>query len=129
MTEHEKTILVVEDDPDIRELAVMLLEAVSYRVIAAETADAAYRLLVANPDWHVDLLFTDVVMPGRLDGIDLANAAKKLRPEIKVLYATGFANLVRDKRDAALTGRVLAKPYRPAQLHQEIRALLDEEPC
>ena len=74
----------------------------------------------------IDLLFTDVVMPGRLDGIDLANAARALRPHLQVLYATGFANLVRANRDADLQGPVLRKPYRPGDLRRAIAALLDQ---
>src|SRR5579884_1005899 len=121
-----KTILVVEDDPDVRELAVALLEAFGYRILEASTADEAYRMLAGHPDLHIDLLYTDVVMPGELDGIDLAERAKALRPDMKILYATGFANLVRDRRDAALEGRVLSKPYRAGQLRQEVQTLLEE---
>jgi CheY-like chemotaxis protein len=127
MAEDEKTILVVEDDPDVRELAVTLLEAVGYRVLEAPTADAALKLLIGRPGLHVDLLFTDVVMPGSLDGIDLAEKACSLRPRLKVLYATGFANLVRDRRDTQLQGRVLSKPYRPGQLRREVSDLLHED--
>ncbi|MNC96891.1 hypothetical protein D3C83_143850 [compost metagenome] len=65
-------------------------------------------------------------MPGRLDGIDLANAALALRPQLHVLYATGFANLVRAGRDADLQGVVLRKPYRPAELRGAIKTLLDQ---
>src|SRR6266849_8652697 len=99
MTEAEKTILVVDDDREVREVALAVLEAAGYRVIEAASGDDAYRLLLAHPDLRVDMLFTDVVMPGRLDGIDLADAARQLRPRLQVLFATGFANLVRDNRD------------------------------
>ena len=125
MIEPAKTILVVDDDRDVREVAVAVLEAVGYRVIEAESGDEAYRLLQLHPELPVDLLFTDVVMPGRLDGIDLAEAARILRPRLRVLYATGFANLVRPDREAHLQGPVLRKPYRPAELRGAILALLD----
>jgi CheY-like chemotaxis protein len=125
----ERTILVVEDDRDVRELAVTLLEGTEYRVLEAASADDAYRLLLANPELRIDLLFTDVVMPGTLDGIDLADRARSLQPTLKVLYATGFANLVRDRRDAKLHGRVLNKPYRPSELRRAIGALLSEGRC
>jgi CheY-like chemotaxis protein len=126
MIEPANTILVVEDDRDVRELAIAVLETAGYRVLEAASGDEAHRLLLAHPDLRIDLLFTDIVMPGGLDGIDLANAACALRPELKVLYATGFANLVREHREEELHGSVLAKPYRPGELQRAISALIDE---
>src|ERR1041385_8274728 len=111
MIEPVKTILIVEDDRDVREVALAVIEGAGYRVIEAASGDDAYRLLLAHPDWQIDVLFTDVVMPGRLDGIDLANAASSIRPGLRVLYATGFANLVREHLDNELQGPVLHKPY------------------
>jgi CheY-like chemotaxis protein len=125
MTESARTILVVDDDRDVREVALAVLEEAGYRVLEAATGDAAYRLLAAHPELHIDVLFTDVVMPGHLDGIDLADAARTLRPELRVLYATGFANLVRANRDNDLRGPLLRKPYRPRELRAAIVALLD----
>ena len=125
MIEAAKTILLVEDDRDVREVALAVLEGAGFRVLEAGNGDDAYRLLLAHPDLPIDLLFTDVVMPGRLDGIDLANAAQALRPELRVLYATGFANLVRANREGDLKGPVLHKPYRPGELRAAIVALLD----
>jgi CheY-like chemotaxis protein len=124
MTDSAKTVLVVEDDREIRNVAVAVLEAEGYRVLEAASGDDAHRLLLAHADLKVDLLFTDVVMPGRLDGIDLANVAHRLRPGLLVLFATGFANLVRPGRDSDLRGPVLNKPYRPGQLRRIIGAML-----
>lgn len=125
MIEAVKTILVVEDDRDVREVALAVLEGAGYRVVEAASGDEAYRLLLSHPDMRIDLLFTDVVMPGCLDGIDLANAARALHPQLRVLYTTGFANLVRANRDADLQGPVLRKPYRPRDLRRAIATLLD----
>lgn len=125
MIEPARTILVVEDDRDVRELALAVLDASGYRVLEAGSGDEAYRLLVSHPDISIDLLFTDVVMPGQLDGIDLANAARSLRPGLRILYATGFANLVRQNRDRELQGPVLHKPYRPGELRSAILSLLE----
>jgi CheY-like chemotaxis protein len=72
MDEPEKIILVVEDDDDVRALAVEVLEAAGYRTIGAASGDAAYRILVEQPWLEIDLLITDVMMPGRLDGYELA---------------------------------------------------------
>jgi CheY-like chemotaxis protein len=125
MIEPAKTILVVEDDRDVREIAAAVLETEGYRVLEASTGDDAHRLLLAHADLPIDVLFTDVVMPGRLDGIDLAHAARALRPGLRVLYATGFANLVRVHHDEDYIGPVLRKPYRPSELRRAIIALLD----
>ena len=125
MIEPAKTVLVVEDDRLVRELALTVLEEAGYRVLEAASGDEAHRLLLAHPDLRVDVLFTDVAMPGRLDGVDLANAACSLRPGLPVLYATGFANLVRNYRHEELRGPVLRKPYRPAELRRAVMALLD----
>ena len=125
MTESEKTVLVVEDDREVREIAIAVLEGAGYRVLEAASGDDAHRLLLAHPDLRVDVLFTDVVMPGQLDGIDLANAARALRPGLQVLFATGFANLARDDRDSEMRGPVLRKPYRASELCRGIAALLE----
>jgi CheY-like chemotaxis protein len=124
MIELARTVLVVEDDRDVREIAITVLEEAGYRVLEAASGDDAYRLLLAHPDLRIDALFTDVVMPGRLDGIDLANAARELRPGLRVLYTTGFANLVRDNREDDLQGPVLRKPYRPGELRAAMHAEL-----
>src|SRR5690242_8462380 len=116
MTEPAKMVLVVDDDREVRELALAVLEGAGYRVLEAASGDEAYRLLLNHPDLRIHVLFTDVVMPGQLDGIDLANAARLLRPELQVLFATGFANLVRPNRDIDMHGAVLRKPYRASEL-------------
>lgn len=126
MVTQAKTVLVVEDDRDVRELAIAVLEAAGYRVLEAASGEEAHRLLLAHPDLQIDLLFTDIVMPGHLDGIDLANEARALRPGLKVLYTSGFADLVREHREEELHGLVLAKPYRPGELQREIGSLIDE---
>jgi len=125
MTEPDKTVLVVEDDRLVRELALTVLEDAGHRVIEAASGDDAHLLLLAHPDLEVDVLFTDIVMPGELDGIDLANAARALRPGLPVLFATGFANLCRDNRDSEMRGPVLRKPYRASELCRAIAALLE----
>jgi CheY-like chemotaxis protein len=125
MIETARTILVVEDDRDVREFAITVLEEAGYRVLEAASGDDAYRLLLAHPDLQIDALFTDVVMPGHLDGIDIANAARELRPGLRVLYTTGFANLVRENREHDLQGPVLRKPYRPGELRAAMHAVLE----
>jgi CheY-like chemotaxis protein len=127
MTEPETTILVVDDDREVREVALAVLEAAGYRVIEAVSGDDAYRFLVAHPDLRIDVLFTDVVMPGRLDGIDLAHAARQLRPGLQVLFASGFPTLVRDHADQEIRDQVLRKPYRAAELVHAVVGLIEVE--
>jgi CheY-like chemotaxis protein len=124
MTEPAQTVLVVDDDREVREIAIAVLEGAGYRVLEAASGDEAHRFLLSHPDLRIDVLFTDVVMPGQLDGIDLANAARALRPELRVLFATGFANLVRDNRDTEMRGPLLHKPYHAYQLCRAVLALL-----
>ncbi|MBV9522289.1 MAG: response regulator [Alphaproteobacteria bacterium] len=112
------TILVVDDDPDVRDYAISVLEDFGYRVLAANDGETA--LSVLRDDAKVDLLFTDVVMPG-LDGFELARQATARMPDLKVLFASGYAT------DLSPAARLLRKPYRPQQLTEEIAALLPRE--
>lgn len=124
MIEAAYSILVVEDDRDIREMAVAVLEAAGYHVLAAASGDEAHRLLLAFPNLPLDALFTDVAMPGHFDGIDLADAARSLRPGLPVLLTTGFANLVGARRNPGLPGPILRKPYLPGELRRALTELL-----
>jgi CheY-like chemotaxis protein len=123
MVESSRTIFVVEDDREVREIALAVLESSGYRVIEAANGDDAYNLLLTHPDLQIDVLFTDVVMPGRLDGVDLAVLARELRPNLQVLFASGFASLVRADRARDIDGALLHKPYRPADLRSALAAL------
>ena len=125
MIEPETTILVVDDDREVREVALAVLEAAGYRVIEAVSGDDAQRFLLAHPDLRIDVMFTDVVMPGQLDGIDLAHAARRLRPGLHVLFASGFPTLVRDHADQEIRDQVLRKPYRAAELVNAILGLIE----
>ena len=84
----DETILVVEDNDGVREYAVEVLEQLGYRVLAASDAKEALRLL--SDGKHVDLLFTDIVLPGAITGRVLADQAKDIRPDLRVLYTTGY---------------------------------------
>jgi two-component system cell cycle sensor histidine kinase/response regulator CckA len=110
-----RTILVVDDDPDVRDYAISVLEDFGYRVLSAADGEAALSLL--ENDGAVDLLFTDVVMPG-INGFEVARRAVAHSPRLKVLFASGYAT------DLTPAGRLLKKPYRPQQLTREVAALL-----
>jgi PAS domain S-box-containing protein len=120
---HE-TILVVEDNKALRNLVIRQLKDLGYRTIAA--ADAAEALEAIRRDEPIDLLFTDVVMPGGMDGRALAGAAQALRRDLKVLFTSGFtAAAAAAVSPGALNAGLLTKPYRPDELAQRVRATID----
>lgn len=118
-----ETILVVEDDDGVRRTAVELLSDLGYRVL--EAADGEQGLEIIRRGVPVDLLFTDVVMPGTLHGVKLAEQAKAVQPGLKVLFTSGYA------RDAIIQGgrltpgvSLLSKPYRREDLARKVRHAL-----
>lgn len=111
----QRTILVVDDDPDILEYASEVLRECGYAVLKAADGTAALRLL--DDGGRVDLLFTDVVMPG-IDGFEVARRALLQVPGLKVLFASGY--VADPPRETAL----LKKPYRAQQLAVEVEAAL-----
>jgi signal transduction histidine kinase len=118
-----ETILVVEDNDDVREYAIAILTELGYRVLEAADADAA--LLILQSEGRIDVLFTDVVLPGK-SGRVLADEASRLRPDLKVLYATGYSRnaIVHHGRlDPGV--HLITKPFTFDQLAARIRGLLD----
>jgi CheY-like chemotaxis protein len=118
-----ETIFIVEDDPFVRSYAVMSLKSLGYRVTAAVDGNDALQKL--GTDIHVDLLFTDIVMPGGINGWELAELARKARPQLRVLLTSGYAletlNAHGHLRDGSA---ILAKPYRKAELARRLRQAL-----
>jgi len=122
---HE-TILVVEDDADLRETSAATLEQLGYRVLQAGTADQALDLLRQHDD--IELLFTDIMMPGGMLGPSLAQCARELRPDLTVLFTTGYAQAgVLASGGGIPHSDVLPKPFRVEELAVRIRHLLDKE--
>jgi CheY-like chemotaxis protein len=115
----ERTILVVDDDPDVRDYAIAVLEDHGYRVLSAE--DGLDALSVLARERSIDLLFTDVVMP-RLNGFELAARAREATPLLKVLFTSGYAT------DLSAADRLLKKPYLPQQLCGEVASMLPTDP-
>ncbi|MGE0565303.1 MAG: PAS domain S-box protein [Pseudolabrys sp.] len=119
----DTVILAVDDNPVVRSTLVNQLKLLGYKVIEAEDAASALKCLADEP--KVDLLFTDVVMPGGLNGKDLARIAKETIPELKVLFTSGFPGTalstesVLDENDL-----LLSKPYRKSELAQIVRRAL-----
>lgn len=114
------TILIVEDDRDVRDGVVQMLSAGSYKVLAAGDGYEAIRLLVTHP---VDVMLTDIVMPG-LSGYELAAQARLIRPLLRILYATGFDGKASGRDIAWGYGALLTKPIRAQDLIREIEQVL-----
>jgi PAS domain S-box-containing protein len=119
----EETILVVEDDDEVREVAVSMLAELGYRVVKAR--DAASALVVVDSGIPIDLIFTDVMMPGTLRSPDLARKAKERLPNLAVLFTSGYTQnaIVHGGRlDPGVD--LLAKPYTREALARKIRHVL-----
>ncbi len=117
-----ETILAVDDNPEMRRAVVRQLTDLGYRVL--EAADGPAALMILNSE-SVDLLFTDVVMPGGMSGFDLARLVLSRRPTMKALITSGFPELVPDG-DSVTAGKLrrLTKPYRKDELAMAVRDVL-----
>ena len=116
-------ILVVEDDDLVRQVGVDQLTRMGYRVVAASNGPDALEILAREPD--IDLLFTDVMMPGGMSGGEVAEKARRVRPGLKVLFASGYFEgaLVRNGTIEA-SAQFLVKPYRKKELAEKVEEVL-----
>jgi PAS domain S-box-containing protein len=114
-----QTILVVEDNPDVKTVATTLLEQLNYRTVAVDDAKSALDFLAAGKS--VDMVFSDVMLPGDFDGLGLAKTIGKRYPQIPVLLTSGYAK--------ALSGQhgmpILRKPYQISALAEAVRSTLE----
>jgi PAS domain S-box-containing protein len=120
----QETILVVEDDKLILQQLTVQLVGLGYKVISASDGPTALAVLLARSD--IDLLFTDIVLPGGMNGRQIADAAKKMQPGLRVLYTSGYTQnaIVHHGRvDAGV--ELLSKPYRRSDLAAKVRKVLD----
>lgn len=117
-------ILVVEDNEDVRELAETMLGAAGYAVVSASSGERALELL--DGDKKIDLLFTDVIMPGGMNGLQLAERVRERRPETPILITTGYMEELPSPTGRTQPLDVLSKPYRQEELLSRVRAILPE---
>jgi CheY-like chemotaxis protein len=115
-------ILVVEDEVLVRSVVAAYLRECGFDVIEAGGAEEAIRVLQA--EIRVDIVFSDVNMPGSMDGFGLAQWVRRERPWLKVILTSGAARTAQAAGDLCESGPILAKPYDHAELEQHIRALL-----
>lgn len=122
----DETILMVEDNAALRHAAAQQLSELGYCVVEVDNADSAFRALAEER--RIDLLFTDLVMPGSMDGADLARRAVALRPGLKILLASGFPGACgAEQRLPDQPFAILTKPYRRDDLARTVREVLDTD--
>lgn len=118
-----KTVLVVDDEPEIRKLVTAMLSRSGYRVLTADTGENAVRLFRQHD--KVDLLLTDVVAPG-MSGPMIADQVAALKPDIRVLFMSGYDSTQVVQRYVVEKGySLLIKPFTMEQLGQKVRAVLE----
>ena len=120
------TVLVVVDEVLVRMALADYLRECGYNVV--ETSDAQEAIEVMTSDVAVDVAFSDIVMPGPLDGFGLAQWIRRERPDIKVVLSSGVARSAKAAGELCEHGPTLAKPYEHADLERRIRALLASAP-
>jgi signal transduction histidine kinase len=119
-----ETILLVEDDEGVRQYAKSALEELGYKVLVAQ--DGASALHIANDGTHIDLLFTDIVLPGGMNGRQLSREVLKTRPGLAVLFTTGYTpNAIIHHGRLDPDVQLLSKPYTRDDLSHKIRHVLD----
>ena len=123
MPRGSETILVVEDDARVRRVTTARLRSLGYEVIEADNGAAAFALLAAYP--KIAMIFTDVVMPGGMNGDELAEAALAAKPDLKVLFTSGYAEPA-VARQGLRVGAWLKKPYTAAELAEKVREILSQ---
>jgi CheY-like chemotaxis protein len=120
---HE-TILLVEDEPVLRELAKVILKDYDYCVLEAATGHEAVKIFEEH-NGEIDLLLTDMVMPEGMTGKELAQELKARKPELKVIYTSGYSEDVMGEDPELRDVKFLQKPYPPPQLARTVRECLD----
>jgi CheY-like chemotaxis protein len=117
-----ETILVVEDDPDVRRYSMAALRDLGYRVLAATDASTALDIIASEPG--LDLLFSDIGLPGGMDGRVLATRAQQWNPNLKVLLTTAYTN-IDVQNQGGQPVKLLPKPFTIASLATTVRHMLD----
>jgi CheY-like chemotaxis protein len=122
---HE-TILIVEDNNEVRRIAVRQLKDLGYQLIEARDGEEALELIEEGAAF--DLLFSDVIMPGKLTGYDLARAILERKPDVKILFASGYTALAAQEGNGRPgLGPLITKPYSKNELARSIRKVLDSQ--
>jgi DNA-binding response OmpR family regulator len=116
------TVLIVEDELLLRMGVADYLRGCGYRVVEADNGDEAVSVL--ESDARIDVVFTDITMPGTLNGFGLAQWVRRKRPEVRVILTSGISRTAQEVRDLCAHGSLVAKPYDYGEIERHIRALL-----
>ena len=116
-----KRVMIVDDNPDVREMSAAYLASLGYQTIEAESGERALELLQSAP---VDLVFSDVIMPGGMNGLQLIDEVKRRYPDVATLAATGYSENLLEKPDSARDLRILPKPFRLTDLAEMVARLV-----
>ena len=122
-----KTVLLVEDNEDNRIIYSTVLRHVGYDVVEAEDGFQALSKLQEDPE--IDLMFSDIVMPGGMNGFDLAQAASGMRPDLKIVHTSGYPKgaMVHQDEPRFRQGFIIMKPYRREELQKIIRDAFEKQ--
>jgi two-component system cell cycle response regulator CpdR len=119
----QDVVLIVEDEPLILMVLADYLSGLGYRVLKAENGEQALEILSTKP--HLDLMVTDYRLPGGISGVKIAEPAVLLRPDLKVIFISGYpAEILETNSPIAKKAPILAKPFDLDSLHEQIQALL-----
>jgi CheY-like chemotaxis protein len=116
-------VLVVDDEPDLLKIAVAYLTEMGCAALKA--IDGAAALEIVQREKKIDLMVTDIIMPGGMNGVELAQRVHELSPEIKIIYTSGFAaEALAERRMSLVNGPLLRKPYQRAEFRAIVRSVL-----
>lgn len=119
----QDVVLIVEDDPSIMTVLSAYLSGEGYRVLQAVNGAQAFEILASKP--HLDMMITDFRLPGDITGVQIAEPAVKLRPELKVIFISGYAQEVRDTESPIIRNApVLDKPFDLDELQSIMQSML-----
>jgi DNA-binding response OmpR family regulator len=118
-----ETVVVIEDEYGIRATVEEVLVDAGYRVLGASTGAAGLRIVEAEPE--VALLITDVGLPGGMNGRQIAEAARRRKPDLKVLFITGYDNAAVSDGNLGAHSAVLTKPFELPALSKRVRAMIE----
>ena len=118
-----ETVLMVEDNPEVCVMGEAILSDLGYAVVTAPTGDEALRMI--EDGLGFDLLFTDIVMPGAVNGVMLAQEVRRLRPSAGILLTTGWSDKALDEAGDRDAFDLIGKPYRRPDLARKLRGVLN----
>ncbi|MCE0460630.1 MULTISPECIES: response regulator [Pseudomonas] len=119
----QDVVLIVEDDPSVMTVLSAYLSGEGYRVLEAENGEKAFEILASKP--HLDMMITDFRLPGGISGVQIAEPAVRLRPDLKVIFISGYAAEIKET-DSPITraAPILGKPFKLDQLQSIMRTML-----